>query len=139
MVHAKSDAEVIAVRPILDLPNVTLVLNAEVIRLETDPSGRQVTGVLVDRGGDGKEEVYSGDIVVIAAGAANSAKILLRSASDAHPAGLANGSDQPASSRPGDSPGSGARARLADGPVRASARATTRRPRPVPGHDQGSH
>jgi len=94
MVHAKSDAEVIAVRPILDLPNVTLVLNAEVIRLETDPSGRQVTGVVVDRGGDGKQEVYSGDIVVIAAGAANSAKILLRSASDAHPAGLANGSDQ---------------------------------------------
>jgi choline dehydrogenase-like flavoprotein len=32
--------------------------------------------------------------VVLAAGAANSAKILLRSASDAHPAGLANGSDQ---------------------------------------------
>ena len=43
---------------------------------------------------DGEREVYAGDIVVIAAGAANSAKILLRSASDQHPAGLANGSDQ---------------------------------------------
>ena len=32
--------------------------------------------------------------MVLAAGAANSAKILLNSASDAHPAGLANGSDQ---------------------------------------------
>jgi choline dehydrogenase-like flavoprotein len=32
--------------------------------------------------------------VVISAGAANSAKIQLRSASDQHPAGLANGSDQ---------------------------------------------
>jgi len=94
MVHAKSDAEVIAVRPLLGLPNVTLMLNAEVVRLETDPSGRRVTGVVVDRGGDGKEEVYRGDIVVLAAGAANTAKILLRSASDAHPAGLANGSDQ---------------------------------------------
>jgi choline dehydrogenase-like flavoprotein len=94
MVHAKSDAEVIAVRPILDLPNVTLVRNAEVSRLETDPSGRTVTGVVVNRGGDGKEEVFGGDIVVLAAGAANTAKILLRSASDAHPAGLANGSGQ---------------------------------------------
>ena len=94
MVHAKSDAEVIAVRPILDLPNVTLLRNAEVTRLETDPSGRQVTGVIVDKGGDGKEEVYRADIVVVAAGAANTAKILLRSASAANPAGLANGSDQ---------------------------------------------
>jgi choline dehydrogenase-like flavoprotein len=94
MVHAKADAEVIAVRPILDLPNVTLLRNAEVTRLETDPSGRAVTGIVVDRGGDGKEEVYRGDIVVLAAGAANTAKILLRSASDAHPEGLANGSDQ---------------------------------------------
>ena len=50
--------------------------------------------MVVDRGGDGKEEVYRGDIVVLAAGAANTAKILLRSASDTHPAGLANGSDQ---------------------------------------------
>ncbi len=94
MVHAKADAEVIAVRPILDMPNITLLLNAEVTRLETDPSGRTVTGVVVDRGGDGKEEVYRSDIVVLAAGAANTAKILLRSASDTHPAGLANGSDQ---------------------------------------------
>jgi choline dehydrogenase-like flavoprotein len=94
MVHAKADAEVIAVRPILDMPNITLLLNAEVTRLETDPSGRRVTGVVVDRGGDGMEEVYRSDIVVLAAGAANTAKILLRSASDTHPAGLANGSDQ---------------------------------------------
>jgi choline dehydrogenase-like flavoprotein len=94
MAHAKADAEVIAVRPILDMPNVTLLLNAEVTRLETDPAGRAVTGVVVDRGGDGKEEVYRGDVVVLAAGAANSARILLRSASDTHPAGLANGSDQ---------------------------------------------
>jgi choline dehydrogenase-like flavoprotein len=94
LVHAKADADVIAVRPLLDLPNVTLVTGAEVVRLETDPAGRSVTGVVVDRGGDGKEEVYRSDIVVLAAGAVNTAKILLRSGSDAHPAGLANGSDQ---------------------------------------------
>jgi len=94
LVHAKADADIIAVRPLLGLPTVTLLTRAEVVRLETDPAGRTVTGVVVDRGGDGKEEVYHGDIVVLAAGAANTAKILLRSASEACPAGLANGSDQ---------------------------------------------
>jgi choline dehydrogenase-like flavoprotein len=92
LVHAKADADVIAVRPLLDMPNVTLLTKAEVLRLETSAEGRSVTGVVVDRGG--KEEVYRGDIVVLAAGAANTAKILLRSAADACPAGLANGSDQ---------------------------------------------
>jgi choline dehydrogenase-like flavoprotein len=95
LVHAKADADVIAVRPLLDLPNVTLLTGAEVVRLETDPTGRTVTGVVVDRGGgEGKEEIYRADIVVLAAGAANTARILLMSASDAHPNGLANGSDQ---------------------------------------------
>jgi choline dehydrogenase-like flavoprotein len=94
LVHAKADADVIAVRPLLDLPNVTLLTGAEVVRLETDRSGRVITSVVVDRGGGGIEETYQGDIVVLAAGAANTAKILLRSASDAHPAGLANRSDQ---------------------------------------------
>jgi choline dehydrogenase-like flavoprotein len=92
LVHAKSDAETIAVRPILDLPNVTLLVNAEVQRLETDPGGASVTGVVVSRGG--QTETYAGDVVVLSAGAANSAAILLRSASDRHPGGLANGSDQ---------------------------------------------
>jgi choline dehydrogenase-like flavoprotein len=92
LVHAKSDAEVIAVRPILGQANITLVTGAEVTRLETDPTGRTVTGVAVTRGGD--REVYTGDIVAVCAGAANSAKILLNSASGAHPGGLANGSDQ---------------------------------------------
>ena len=90
--HAKADADVIAVRPVLDQPNVTLMVNSEVVRLQTDPSGRTVTGVVVSR--DGEQETYRASIVVLAAGAANSARILLRSASDAHPAGLANGSDQ---------------------------------------------
>ena len=92
LVHAKSDAETIAIRPLLNDPNVTLLVNSEVVRLETDPAGRSVTGVVVSR--DGNTEVYSGDIVVICAGAANTARILLRSASDQHPRGLANGSDQ---------------------------------------------
>jgi choline dehydrogenase-like flavoprotein len=92
LAHAKADADVIAVRPLLDRDNVTLVTGAEVTKLETDPSGRTVTGVVVSRGGE--REVYTGDIVAVCAGAANSAKILLNSANDKHPNGLANGSDQ---------------------------------------------
>ena len=92
LVHAKSDAESIAVRPILDLPNVTLLVDSEVLRLETDSGGRTVTGVVVNR--NGQQETYSADIVALAAGASNTAKILLGSASDQHPNGLANGSDQ---------------------------------------------
>jgi choline dehydrogenase-like flavoprotein len=92
LVHAKCDAEVIGVRPVLDLPNVSLLVNAEVVNLQTDPTGRSVTGVVVER--DGEREVYSADVVAVCAGAANSAKILLRSANGRHPNGLANGSDQ---------------------------------------------
>ena len=66
LVHAKSDADVIAVRPLLDQPNVTLLVNAEVQRLETDPAGRSVTSVVVRLGG--RDEVYEGDIVAMAAG-----------------------------------------------------------------------
>ena len=92
LVHAKADAEVIAVRPLLGRPNVTLLRGAEVTRLETDDAGRVVTGVVVTR--NGAREVYRGDLVAVCAGAANSAKILLNSATDAHPHGLANGSGQ---------------------------------------------
>ena len=92
LVHAKADADVIAVRPALEHGNVTLVRNAEVRRLETDPSGRSVTTVIADV--DGAEQRFRGSIVAVAAGAANSAKLLLASADDRHPHGLANGSDQ---------------------------------------------
>ena len=50
LVHAKADAEVIGVRPLLDLPNVSLLVNAEVVKLETGASGRRVTGVVVAAG-----------------------------------------------------------------------------------------
>ncbi|RYP87755.1 GMC family oxidoreductase [Nocardioides guangzhouensis] len=92
LVHAKADADVVAVRPALAHDNLTLLRNAEVRRLETDPSGRTVTTVVADV--DGREERFRGSVVVVAAGAANSAKLLLASADDRHPNGLANGSDQ---------------------------------------------
>jgi choline dehydrogenase-like flavoprotein len=92
LVHAKADAEVISVRPALTHPNVTLLTNSPVVRLNTSPTGRDITEVVVDRGG--QREVYRGDLVVVACGAVNSAKLLLLSANDKHPHGLANGSDQ---------------------------------------------
>jgi choline dehydrogenase-like flavoprotein len=91
LVYAKSDAQVCAVDPALQHPNVTLLTGALVRRLETSPSGREVTGVVVER--QGAVERYTADVVVVACGAINSAALLLRSANDAHPRGLANGSD----------------------------------------------
>jgi choline dehydrogenase-like flavoprotein len=90
--HAKSDADVLAVRPALVQPNVTLLTNARAVRLETDPAGRTVTGVVVEV--DGGTETLTADIVVASCGAANTAKLLLASAGEAHPDGLANGSGQ---------------------------------------------
>jgi choline dehydrogenase-like flavoprotein len=92
IVHAKSDAEVLGVRPALEHSNVELMVNAEAVRLNTDPTGKAVTEVVVSHGG--VEETLSADFVVVSCGAANSARLLLMSANDKHPNGLANGSDQ---------------------------------------------
>ena len=92
LVHAKSDAETVAVRPALEFPNVTLLRNAKALKLQTNASGTAVTEVVADVAG--QREVFRGDIVVVSCGAANSAKLLLMSANDKHPRGLANGSDQ---------------------------------------------
>src|SRR5215469_13213037 len=91
-VHGKSDAEVLGVRPALEHPNVTLLTNAKVVHLDTNDAGTAITGVTVRR--DGQTEQYAADIVVLACGAANTAALLLSSANDKHPNGLANGSDQ---------------------------------------------
>lgn len=91
LVYAKADAQVICVDPALKHPNVTLLTDAYVARLETSPSSREVTKVHVER--NGAKETYSANVVVSSCGAINSAALLLRSANDKHPTGLANGSD----------------------------------------------
>ena len=58
LVHAKSDAEVISVRPALEHPNVTLMTGAEAVRLETNSDGNAVTGVVVNI--DGRTETFDG-------------------------------------------------------------------------------
>jgi choline dehydrogenase-like flavoprotein len=90
MVNAKSDADVLAVRPALREPNVTLVTEAKVLRLQTSATGHEVTGVVAEVKGERK--TFHADIVVVACGAVNSAALLLRSANDRHPHGLANNS-----------------------------------------------
>jgi choline dehydrogenase-like flavoprotein len=91
LTYAKADAQVICVDPALQHPNVSLLTDAFVSRLETDASGGAVTKVHVQR--NGVPETYSADVVVSSCGAINSAALLLRSANDRHPRGLANGSD----------------------------------------------
>jgi choline dehydrogenase-like flavoprotein len=88
LLGAKSDAQAVCVEPALAHPNVTLLTNTKVTRLETSRSGREVTGVVVDR--HGETERYAADVVVASCGAINSATLLLRSANDRHPDGLAN-------------------------------------------------
>ena len=92
LVHGKSDADVLGVRPALEHSNVTLLTNAQAVKLVTNDAGTAVTEVVVER--EGGEERYSADVVVLACGAANTAKLLFLSANERHPNGLANGSDQ---------------------------------------------
>jgi len=92
LVNAKSDSHIMAVLPALERPNVTLLAQAKVVRLDTDVSGTRVESVAVER--DGQIERYTADLVVISAGAVNSAALLLRSANPRHPKGLANSSGQ---------------------------------------------
>jgi choline dehydrogenase-like flavoprotein len=89
---AKSDAETCAVEPALRTGNARLETGLRVRRVGTDAIGRCVTHLLAD-GPDGPVRVTGGRFV-LAAGAVNSAALLLASADEKHPNGLANGSDQ---------------------------------------------
>ena len=88
--HAKSDADVCCVRPLSDRPNVTLWTNAHARRLLTDPTGGRIEAVEVEH--DRETQRVEAPLVVVSCGAVNSAALLLRSATDRHPDGLANSS-----------------------------------------------
>jgi choline dehydrogenase-like flavoprotein len=92
LVDAKSDADVNCIRSAIAQENVTLMTEAQVTRLNTSPSGREITSVEV--AWNGMLHQFSADIVVVSCGAINSAALLLRSANDQYPHGLANRSDQ---------------------------------------------
>jgi len=93
LLNGKADAQVVCVDPSLACyPNFSLLTNAYVSHLVADTGGRSVSQVCVTR--NGEELRFSADIVVVSCGALSSALLLLRSASDKHPKGLANGSGQ---------------------------------------------
>jgi len=89
-IRAKSDADVCGIAPALERGNVALWTNAQARRLITDPSGRRVESVEIERGGE--RVLVGASLVVVACGAVNSAALLLRSANDKHRDGLANSS-----------------------------------------------
>lgn len=88
MLKAKSDARSIVLDPIRDLPNVTILTGHKVTRIETDGAGKTVTGVVTQT--DTGTQTFRGNLYALAAGAANSAALLLQSRSANHPNGLAN-------------------------------------------------
>ena len=91
-VRAKGDAENRILRPLLLKKEPWLELRTACLveRLETDASGEHVVAALVRQGG----ELFrvEGGTFVVAAGAVNSAVLLLRSANERWPGGLANSS-----------------------------------------------
>jgi choline dehydrogenase-like flavoprotein len=91
LVHAKADSDVNCIREIMHLPNVTLITDARVTRLVTSATGTAVDSVEADI--DGKTTRFLGDIVAVCCGAINSAALLLASANDKHPHGVANNND----------------------------------------------
>ena len=86
------DAELFGVERARSSATVVVRTGAQVQRLHVNPSGSEVRGV--EAVIDGQSWLFSGHLVVLAAGAINTPAILLRSATDRHPRGLANGSDQ---------------------------------------------
>ena len=84
----KMDAETAALKSALQHDNVQLRAKAQVTRLHTGVHGK-ITGVELATG-----EVLSAPIVVLAAGAVQTAALLLASANADYPNGLANRSDQ---------------------------------------------
>ena len=87
---AKGDAETRVLRPLLSKPNMTLVTGAKVLRLIADAEGKCIAAVEYEKGGEIHQ--ISAPLIVLSAGAINSALLLQRSADEKNPNGLANSS-----------------------------------------------
>ncbi len=87
---AKNDAETISIECALSFPNVSLETGAQVSALKSDKTGR-ITRIEYQK--EGKTCRLSPELVVLSAGAVNSAVLLLKSANEGFPTGLANRSD----------------------------------------------
>lgn len=89
--RGRTDSEDTGITPALEFANVTLKTSAQVVCLHTNPSGSEVKAVQAKIGQ--QSYLFLGSIVVLACGAVNSAALLLRSANEKHPNGIANRSD----------------------------------------------
>jgi choline dehydrogenase-like flavoprotein len=89
---AKSDAETCGIDRAVATGHAHLATGVRVRRIVTDGGGRQVQYLAAE--GPGGPVDVRGAKFVLAAGAVNSAALLLASADEKHPRGLANGSDQ---------------------------------------------
>ncbi len=91
--QGRTDAEDTGVTPAVEqYSNVTLKTAAKVVRLLTNPTGTAVKAVQAEIAG--QAYLFLADVIVLSCGAINSAALLLRSANEKHPTGLANRSDQ---------------------------------------------
>ncbi len=88
----KGDAHLSVLTKALGYPNVELLTNTKVLKLNTDNSGTKISEVVVDQ--DGEIKTLTADLIILSAGAINSAALLLQSANEKFPNGLANSSDQ---------------------------------------------
>ncbi len=89
-VNAKGDAEISCLNHALQHPNVTLLTQAKVERLETDSLGHKIQAVKVRHQGQVRE--YSADLFILSAGAINSSALLLNSRDHKNPNGVSNSS-----------------------------------------------
>jgi choline dehydrogenase-like flavoprotein len=90
--QGRTDAEDTGISPTIEkYDNVTLKTSAKVVRLITNTSGKEVKAVEANIGD--RSYLFVGNIIVLSCGAINSAALLLRSANEKHPKGLANSTD----------------------------------------------
>jgi len=89
-VLAKGDPELCCIRPALKSSGVTLLTGARALRLITDKSGSTVVSVEIEH--DGQIQQIRAGVCVVSCGAVNTPALLLRSANQTSPDGLANSS-----------------------------------------------
>ena len=89
-VHAKTDAEIAAIKPALASGKLDLKIHAKTTRLLLTPDGKRVSAVEYES--NGRIERITAPIIVLSASAVNSAVLLLRSACDKASQGVGNSS-----------------------------------------------
>lgn len=90
--EGRTDSEDTGISPAMRAGHdISLKTSAKVVALHTNSSGTEVKGVEAQV--NGQSYLFMAHIVILSCGAINSAALLLRSANEKHPQGLANSSD----------------------------------------------